>query len=140
MTTRLRLGLVSLAAAFSLALAACSTSPRAAPAPAPSAPAATDSLAQYRAWISEARLKHPYPESEQRMFDVMMCESGGRPKVVNPAGPYTGLFQYAAGTWNDAWNSYRDVGITDSRAQIFATALAWQRGMQSHWGCYKRSG
>jgi hypothetical protein len=44
-------------------------------------------LAQYRVWISEARALHPYPDSETRMFDVMMCESGGNPSIVNPAGP-----------------------------------------------------
>ncbi|NQY14779.1 MAG: hypothetical protein HRT81_13080 [Henriciella sp.] len=96
-------------------------------------------LAQYRVWISEARAVHPYPDSEDRMFDVMMCESGGNPEIVNPAGPYTGLFQYVAGTWDGDWNTYRDQAITDARAQIFATALAWNLGMQSHWGCYTRA-
>ncbi|MEM1150663.1 MAG: hypothetical protein AAGI03_08910, partial [Pseudomonadota bacterium] len=100
----------------------------------------SDSLDQYRAWISEARVAHPYPESEQRMYDVMMCESGGRADIVNPAGPYTGLFQYVDGTWNGDWNTYRDQGITSARAQIFATALAWNRNMQNHWGCYTRGG
>nr|WP_156780777.1 hypothetical protein [Hyphomonas sp. Mor2] len=98
-----------------------------------------EALAQYRVWISEARAAHPYPDSEQRMFDVMMCESGGNPGIVNPAGPYTGLFQYVAGTWNGDWNTYRDSDITDARAQIFATALAWSLNMQNQWGCYSRS-
>ena len=97
------------------------------------------SLAQYKAWIGEARAQHPYPDSEQRMFDVMMCESGGNADIVNPAGPYTGLFQYVAGTWRGEWNTYRDSDVTDARAQIFATALAWNLGMQSHWGCYTRT-
>ena len=96
-------------------------------------------LAQYRVWISEARALHPYPDSETRMFDVMMCESGGKPSIVNPAGPYTGLFQYATDTWNGDWNTYRDNQITDARSQIFATALAWNLSMQSHWGCYTRA-
>lgn len=96
-------------------------------------------LTQYRAWISEARAAHPYPDSETRMFDVMMCESGGDASIVNPAGPYTGLFQYATGTWNGEWNTYRGDGITNGRAQIFATALAWNLGMQSQWGCYSRA-
>ena len=93
-------------------------------------------LAQYRTWISEARATHPYPETEARMYEVMMCESGGNAEIVNPAGPYTGLFQYVDGTWRGDWNTYRNQPITDARAQIFATALAWSRGMQSHWGCY----
>lgn len=91
---------------------------------------------QYRAWISEARAEHPYTDSEERMFAVMMCESGGDASIVNPAGPYTGLFQYAVGTWNGDWNLYRDNGMTDARSQIFATALAWNLGMQNQWGCY----
>ena len=107
------------------------------PAPEPSAGAGDEqTLAQYRAWIHEARQAHPYSDSEERMYAVMMCESRGRAAAVNPDGPYTGLFQYHAPTWNDAWNTYRDQGILDPRAQIFATALAWQRNMQHHWGCY----
>lgn len=96
-------------------------------------------LEQYRLWIADARTAHPYPESEERMYDVMMCESGGKSDIVNPAGPYTGLFQYVEGTWNGDWNTYRDADIRDARAQIFATALAWSIGMQSHWGCYSRT-
>jgi hypothetical protein len=134
--------------ALALTLAACSTakpsipeSVPAAPAPAadPRAPASEATLAQYRAWISEARTKHPYPESEARMYAVMMCESTGRVAVVNPAGPYTGLFQYVANTWNDTWNTYRSAGMLDAKAQIFATALAWSLNMQNHWGCYRKT-
>lgn len=108
------------------------------PEPVPTWPVLQGSAAldQYRVWISEARALHPYSDSEQRMYDVMMCESGGNPSIVNPAGPYTGLFQYVAGTWNGEWNTYRESEITDARAQIFATALAWSLNMQSHWGCY----
>lgn len=130
---------------LSLALAACSTAPSmpeaasTAPTGDPRAPASEATLAQYRTWISEARTKHPYPESEARMYAVMMCESTGRVAMVNPAGPYTGLFQYAAGTWNDTWNTYRGDGILDAKAQIFATALAWSRNMQNHWGCYRKT-
>jgi len=96
-------------------------------------------LAQYQTWIEEARIEHPYPESEARMYAVMMCESGGNAAIVNPAGPYNGLFQYVGGTWSGDWNLYRDADIFDARAQIFATALAWSLGMQSHWGCYTRA-
>jgi hypothetical protein len=117
------------------------TRPPALPAP-PSDPRATpsaDTLERYRAWISWARRQHPYAESEARMYAVMMCESGGRPLIVNPAGPYTGLFQYANGTWNGAWNTYRDRGVKDPEAQILATALAWSLDMQNHWGCYRKT-
>jgi len=97
------------------------------------------SLDQYRAWIREARALHPYPESEERMYAAMMCESGGDAAIVNPAGPYSGLFQYSPATWNGDWNTYREEDIFDPRAQIFATALAWNNDMQSHWGCYSRA-
>jgi len=109
------------------------------PAPPPAALEGDAALDQYRTWISEARTLHPYSDSEARMFEVMMCESGGNADIVNPAGPYSGLFQYANGTWNGEWNTYRDNPITDARAQIFATALAWSRNMQSQWGCYTRA-
>lgn len=95
-------------------------------------------LAQYRVWIGEARVQYPYPDSVQRMYDVMMCESGGQAGIVNPAGPYSGLFQYADGTWNGDWNTYRENDILDAQSQIFATALAWSLNMQGHWGCYSR--
>ena len=106
------------------------------PRPAASNELTSGSLAQYKAWIAEARAKHPYADSEQRMYDVMMCESGGNAKIVNRAGPYSGLFQYATGTWNGGWNDYRSENVLDARAQIFATALAWQKKMQRQWGCY----
>jgi hypothetical protein len=73
------------------------------------------------------------------MYAVMMCESGGRPLIANPAGPYTGLFQYSNATWNGAWNTYRDRGVKSAEAQIMATALAWSLNMQSHWGCYRKT-
>lgn len=112
--------------------------------PAPASPAPStrrgpvdeQTLAQYRAWIHEARQAHPYADSEERMYAVMMCESRGQASIVNPAGPYSGLFQYSTATWNGAWNTYRDQGVLNARAQIFATALAWQRNMQRQWGCY----
>jgi hypothetical protein len=99
-------------------------------------PADTQTLTQYRAWIHEARQSYPYADSEDRMYAVMMCESRGQAALVNPAGPYSGLFQYGTASWRGDWNTYRDQSVLDARAQIFATALAWQRHMQSQWGCY----
>ncbi|MBI3437842.1 MAG: hypothetical protein HY054_04185 [Proteobacteria bacterium] len=98
-------------------------------------PVDAQTLNQYRAWIHEARQTHPYPDSEDRMYALMMCESRGQATLVNPAGPYSGLFQYSSATWRGAWNTYRDQSILDPRAQIFATALAFQRHMQGQWGC-----
>ncbi len=97
-----------------------------------------ETLARYRAWIDEARVKHPYTDSAGRMVDVMMCESRGNATIVNPAGPYVGLFQYSPRTWSGAWNDYRDQSINDPKSQIFATAQAWQKRMQGQWGCYTR--
>lgn len=120
------------------------TTPTATPSPAARVASARrsgvdeETLAQYRVWIAQARAKHRYPDSEQRMLKVMMCESGGRAAIVNPVGPYSGLFQYSNGTWHGAWNDYRGEGILDAKAQIFATALAWEKGMQRHWGCYSK--
>lgn len=98
-----------------------------------------DTLSQYRAWIAWARSQHPYEESEARMYAVMMCEPGGRPLIANPAGPYTGLFQYSSATWNGAWNTYRDRGVRNADAQIMAAALAWSLNTQSQWGCYRKT-
>lgn len=119
---------------------AATVDPEPEPAPQPAVLEGEAALAQYRAWISEARATYPYAESESRMYDVMMCESGGEASVINPAGPYSGLFQYANTTWNGDWNTYRETQVTDARAQIFATALAWKLGMQNHWGCYNSTG
>nr|MBP8253035.1 transglycosylase family protein [Herpetosiphon sp.] len=87
---------------------------------------------QYRRWMQEARDLHPYQESVDTMWAVMLCESGGDPTAQGASG-LTGLFQYQPSTWSDAWNPYRDQPITDARAQIFATAKAWSDGYQSWW-------
>jgi len=104
---------------------------------APTAQAATSQdLAQYRTWMVEARKLYPYPQSVDKMYRVMICESGGNPRASGGRGAWLGLFQYAPGTWRGAWNSYRNAGIWDAKSQIFATAKAWSLGMQSHWSCY----
>ena len=103
------------------------------PEPTPtSAPATANE--QYRAWMEEARALHPYAEPTDAMWAVMICESTGDPGVV--AGDHHGLFQYSGSTWAGDWNPYRDEPILDPRAQIFATAKAWQDGYQHWWGCY----
>jgi hypothetical protein len=142
----------AIAIGAALVLAGCASTPTApvpaaatAPPPLPAPPAdpgatpGADTLSQYRAWIAWARRQHPYEESDARMYAVMMCESGGRPLIVNSAGPYTGLFQYSNATWNGPWNTYRDRGVKNPEAQIMATALAWSPNMQSHWGCYRKT-
>lgn len=94
-----------------------------------------NTLAQYKLWIQQARATYPYPQSTDKMYRVMMCESSGNAGVVNPWG-YTGLFQYARTTWGGRWNPYRYNSMYDAHSQIFATAKAWSIGMQSQWSCY----
>lgn len=101
---------------------------------APLATATQTPLQQYRAWMEEAHSVHPYPESVDRMWAVMLCESSGDPNLVHDS--YYGLFQYQPDTWAGDWNTYRDQPILDPHAQIFATAKAWQDGYQGWWGCY----
>ena len=72
------------------------------------------------------------------MWAVMMCESSGNTSLVG-YGKYYGLFQYRMDTWSAGWNPYRENSIFDGRAQIFATAKAWQDGRQSWWrNCWPR--
>ena len=93
-------------------------------------------VAQYKAWMADARKLYPYPQSVDKMYRVMMCESGGNPRASGGGGAWLGLFQYAPRTWRGSWNPYRNNSIWDARSQIYATAKAWSIGMQSHWSCY----
>ncbi|MEA2572917.1 MAG: hypothetical protein QOH93_215 [Chloroflexia bacterium] len=95
-----------------------------------------DRLAQYKAWMIEAKAMYPYPQTIDKMYRVMMCESSGNPSASGGRGTYLGLYQYHRGTWGGSWNPYRKNNIFDARSQIFATAKAWSIGMQSHWSCY----
>ena len=100
-----------------------------------SQPKATTTLGQYRQWMEEARVMYPYKQTLDKMWSVMICESGGNYQASN-GGRYLGLFQYAPGTWGGSWNPYRGSSIWDAKSQIFATAKAWSIGMQSAWSCY----
>jgi len=93
-------------------------------------------LDQYRAWMAEAKAMYPYPQTLDKMWRVMMCESGGNATASGGRGRWLGLFQYAPTTWRSSWNPYRANSIWDAKSQIFATAKAWSIGMQSHWSCY----
>jgi hypothetical protein len=85
--------------------------------------------------MGEARVVHPYAESIEVMWQVMLCESSGEASQV--FGGYYGLFQYSPDTWSGDWNPYRTSPILDPQAQIFATAKAWHDGNQHWWGCYQ---
>jgi hypothetical protein len=95
--------------------------------------------AQYRAWMVDAKRIYPYPQSIDKMWRVMMCESSGNPNASGGGGAWLGLFQYAPPTWRSGWNPYRNASIWDAKAQIYATAKAWSIGMQSHWSCYYKT-
>lgn len=124
-----------LAASMAAVLVMCGMFAAAA-SPASAQASRADRLAQYRAWMVEAKAMYPYPQTIDKMYRVMMCESSGNPSVVGPRGLYHGLFQYHRGTWGGRWNPYRANNIYDAKSQIFATAKAWSVGMQSHWSCY----
>lgn len=105
------------------------------PTPTRAAPVA-NTIEQYEQWIHEARALYPYPEPADKMYRVMMCESGGDPRAVGGGGRWFGLFQYVPGTWRGAWNPERSADLFDAKAQIFATARAWNIGKQHEWSCY----
>src|SRR5690242_2194794 len=55
-------------------------------------------LSQYRAWMADARALYPYPQSLDKMYRVMLCESSGNPSASGGGGAWLGLFQYAPRT------------------------------------------
>jgi hypothetical protein len=105
----------------------------------PAQAATKSTLEQYRAWMMEARKMYPYPQTVDKMYRVMMCESSGNARASGGGGRWLGLFQYSPGTWRGAWNPYRSASIWDAKSQIFATAKAWSIGMQRHWSCYYKT-
>ena len=78
---------------------------------------------QWRPIIAIAAAK--YHVSADRMYRMMMRESGGRRYVGTM---FKGLFQYYPGTWRAGWNPWRHDSIYDGSSQIFATAYAIHRG------------
>jgi hypothetical protein len=94
------------------------------------------SLSTLKSWIGDARLLFPYPQSADKMYRVMLCESSGNTYASGGGGAWLGLFQYAPRTWHASWNPYRNNSIWDAKSQVYATAKAWSIGMQSHWSCY----
>src|SRR5215210_260614 len=73
-------------------------------------------VAQYRAWMTEAKKLYPYPQSVDKMYRVMMCESSGNPRASGGRGAWLGLFQYAPRTWRGSWNPYRNSSIWDAKS------------------------
>ncbi len=73
---------------------------------------------------------------------LMIAESGGRPQSASSNGLYKGLFQYTDGFWASASAAagYKGASITNTEAQIFATAkaissnsTAWVKGKWPPW-------
>src|SRR5207249_4172766 len=61
-----------------------------------SAQAATSAnLAQYIAWMADAKKMYPYRQSLDKMYRVMMCESTGNARASGGGGAWLGLYQYA---------------------------------------------
>jgi hypothetical protein len=106
------------------------------PAASTASAASQSTLQQYKAWMADAKALYPYPQTLDKMYRVMMCESTGNANASGGGGAWLGLFQYAPRTWRDTWNPYRNSSIWDAKAQIYATAKAWSIGMQRHWSCY----
>ena len=102
----------------------------------PASAASQSTFNQYRAWMASAKAMYPYPQSLDKMWRVMMCESSGNLWASQGHGKHVGLYQYAPATWRGRWNPYRYNNIWDARSQIYATAKAWSIGMQSAWSCY----
>lgn len=134
-TRALAFRLFGFLAIASLLLATIAIRP-ATPASAAPAQVSQSTLNQYRQWMIEARAMYPYPQSVDKMYRVMMCESSGNANVSSPNGVYKGLFQYHTNTWRGNWNPYRNYSLWNARNQIFATAKAWSVGMQGQWECY----
>jgi hypothetical protein len=98
--------------------------------------ATATTIDQYRAWMLDAKNTYHYPQTLDKMYRVMMCESGGNSRASGGGGAWLGLYQYAPTTWRGSWNPYRKSSIWDAKAQIYATAKAWSIGMQGQWSCY----
>jgi hypothetical protein len=64
---------------------------------------------------------------------VAKCESGYNPNAYNPAGPYMGLFQFAAGTW--ARTPYGGQSPYDPVANANAAAWLYASSGPGQWGC-----
>ncbi len=78
-----------------------------------------------------------YGVDPNRMYQVMICESGGNPNRVSYNGMYHGLFQYLPSTWHGASAAagWAGANIYDPTAQIYVTAWKVSVSGWSGWGC-----
>lgn len=89
------------------------TKERPEPEPEPAGGSATGSAPSGTVWASLAQ-----------------CESGGNPNAVNPAGPYYGLYQFTASTWQSVGGS----GIPTDHSAAEQTKRAKILQARSGWG------
>ena len=63
---------------------------------------------------------------------LAQCESGGNPGAVNPAGPYYGLYQFLASTWQSVGGT--GIPTQNSAAeQTYRAQLLYQRSGAGQW-------
>jgi uncharacterized protein YabE (DUF348 family) len=60
------------------------------------------------------------------------CESGGNPNAVNPAGPYYGLYQFSASTWQSVGGSGVPTDYSGSE-QTYRAQLLYKRSGAGQW-------
>src|SRR5438132_2483332 len=75
--------------------------------------ASANTLTQYITWMQDAKRLYPYPQTLDKMYRVMMCESTGNARASGGGGLWLGLIHYAPTTWRASWNPYRTSSIWD---------------------------
>jgi hypothetical protein len=91
--------------------------------------------------VSERRAKRMirraarrYGQSYKIMLRVAKCESNLDNCAVNTAGPWYGLFQFSAGTWE--WTPYRNKDWYNPRYNALAAGWMWKHyDRRDHWTC-----
>jgi uncharacterized protein YabE (DUF348 family) len=63
---------------------------------------------------------------------LAQCESGGRPKAINPAGPYYGLYQFSASTWRSVGGTGLPSDATPAE-QTFRAKKLYARSGAGQW-------
>jgi uncharacterized protein YabE (DUF348 family) len=63
---------------------------------------------------------------------LAQCESGGNPNIVNPAGPYYGLYQFSLSTWRSVGGSGTPVQ-NSSGEQTYRAKLLYNKAGAGQW-------
>lgn len=75
----------------------------------------------YKDYINNAAIEYNVPAD--KLYKLMMCESGGNIYSSGAGGSYKGLFQYSDSAWSRT--AYGSSSIYDPKAQIMAAASQW---------------